>query len=95
VASVAGPLSAAQSKSQQADTAFETIRAQLTGAVQRIAMIRIRYGNTSAEDEVLRRLLPADYARTPKAESQPPSQEAKAAPPPDPSPSTPVDARKP
>jgi proteasome lid subunit RPN8/RPN11 len=96
VASVAGPLSAAQSKSQQADTAFEAIRAQLTGAVQRIAMIRVKYGNTSAEEEVLRRFLPAEDARTPKAESQSPSPEAKAATPkPEPSPSAPVDARKP
>ena len=96
VASVAGPLRDAQAKSQQADSAFETIRGQLTGAAQRIAMIRARYGNSSAEDDVLRRFLIAEEARNARARASSAPQETKAeTPKTDPVPPASVEARKP
>jgi proteasome lid subunit RPN8/RPN11 len=102
VASVAGPLNAAQSKAPQADPAFEEIRAQLTGAAQRIAMIRSRYGNTAAEDDVLRRIVRAELAQAPRApEPSAPRENQAETPKPEPQPqppsqpSAPVEAKKP
>ncbi len=76
---VARPLDAAQSKSQQAETAFAEIRAQLVGADKRIADIKAQYGNTSSEDEYLSRLLLDRFANAARAQ-QPPStpQESRA-----------------
>ncbi|MGP0069883.1 MAG: Mov34/MPN/PAD-1 family protein [Isosphaeraceae bacterium] len=95
VASVAGPLDVAQAKAQQADPAFETIRAQLTGVVQRIAKIRARYGNTAAVDDVLRRFLLAEYAQVSRAQAPSAPREETKAPTPKTEPSAPVEPKKP
>jgi proteasome lid subunit RPN8/RPN11 len=94
LAAVAGPLNAAQSKAQQADSAFGEIRTQLTGAAQRVAMIRARYGNTAAEDDVLRRFLLSEPAQTSRAREPSAPQETRAAKS-KPEASAPIEAKKP
>ncbi len=79
LASVAGPLEMARSKTQPADSAFEEIRAQLAGAVQRVSDIKAQFGNTSAEEELLRRFLIERLARQPRARVPSAPQESRIA----------------
>jgi hypothetical protein len=111
VAAVAGPLKSAQSRSQQSDTAFRDIHAQLLVAAQRIENIKVKYGNTRTEDEFLRRFLAERSVQAPRALEPSASQETRAAAPlappvaPDkveeskiatpPPPAAPVEAKKP
>ena len=92
LAGVAGPLRSAQARSDQAESAFGEIRAQLTGVSRRIEDIKGQYGNTAAEDEYLRRLLLEKFAERTRA--QEPSAPSKAKEP-TPQPAAPTEAKKP
>jgi len=66
------PLEAIQSKAGKPDESFAEIRAQLVDAARRTAAIKARYGNTAAEDDLLRRIVRDNIAKL----SKPPSQES-------------------
>ena len=74
LSSLGRPLEVAQSKAQQADETFGAIRAQLLAAIQRTTTLKARYGNTPAEDDLLRRILLERYNQL--ARSQAPAAPA-------------------
>jgi proteasome lid subunit RPN8/RPN11 len=78
LASLVRPLEAAQSKAQKADASFGEVRARLSQAAERIATIRARYGNTPAEEEVLRRIVLEKVAKTYPSPAPSTPQEPKA-----------------
>ncbi len=75
--SIVRPLEAIQSQAGKPDESFAEIRAQLKSAARRTADIKARYGNTAADDDMLRRILRDNLAKL----SQPPSQESSVRPP--------------
>jgi proteasome lid subunit RPN8/RPN11 len=54
---LARPLEAVQSRDEKGDGSLADVRAQLAAATRRVSMIKAQYGNTRAEDELLRRFL--------------------------------------
>ncbi len=87
LSSFTGLVEAARSKTQPADSSFGEIRDQLARAVQRVSDIKAQFGNTSAEEELLRRFLLERLAREPRARMPSAPQEARAATPESASPS--------
>jgi len=72
LAATVRPLEAIQSKAGKPEESLAEIRAQLMTAARRTADIKARYGNTAADDDMLRRVLRDNIAKL----SQPPSGES-------------------
>jgi len=85
------PLEAIQSKAGKPEESFAEIRVQLMSAARRTAEIKARYGNTAADDDMLRRILRENIAKL----SQPPSRESSGRPPLDAGPPAPAGAKLP
>jgi proteasome lid subunit RPN8/RPN11 len=73
LAATVGQLDAVKSKSEQDVESLVEIRGRIASAAQRVGAIKARYGNTLAEDDMLRRLFRdkvASMAQAPTADAQ-------------------------
>jgi proteasome lid subunit RPN8/RPN11 len=73
LAALARPLEAVQSGEKKENSSLADVRAQLAGAARRVSMIKAQYGNTPAEDELLRQLLRDKLTGMAQTRSQPAS----------------------
>ncbi len=95
LAAVARPLAGAHAHVDRADGALAEARTQLAGAARRVSSIKAQYGNTAAEDDLLRRLLRGKLTGPVQTRSQPASAgpETKPGREPDPLSAPPVDGK--
>jgi proteasome lid subunit RPN8/RPN11 len=72
LAAAGPPLERAQSQPAQADVALGDVRQQLAAAARRAEILKARYGNTPAMDDLVRRLVIARNSQAPAQNRGPP-----------------------
>jgi proteasome lid subunit RPN8/RPN11 len=92
LAAVARPLEAIRTTGEKPDDSLALVRDRLADAGRRVRLIKSRYGNTPAEDDLLRRFLRDKLTGPAQAPSQPGPAAADAKPGGEPTPSAPAGA---